>query len=356
MSERAFQRSAEEDARRILECGQWYDSQYVWLRHFADTLKNVLDTIVGQLDRKVLPTQVRVKSRESYLEKCLRQSRHDRALYRYQRPLEEIEDLVGARITLYLLGDGSPITTELQRHLVCDEQTVSGAGDRRVPGYQGRHFKVRFTPEKLALPDFAGFAAMHAELQLRTVLQHAWAEVQHDLIYKPRIPVPVEIQRRLVGLAGILDVADREFESVTQSFETHLEATTTNATGDRDRGLDLKNIVDKAITLPALPSMGPEWIPAFQEVLNSLGVDTADLTRLLDAGPSHQQAVTRVLSTEEVPNKVQIANALLAWRLGEAYAERHPRAQGDASQGGRLREQTREWITAFEAEAQAADG
>ena len=52
------------------------------------------------------------------------------------------------------------------------------------------------------------------EIQIRSILQHAWAEIEHDLCYKNSTPLPRKIKRRMYRLAGVLELADKEFSAV----------------------------------------------------------------------------------------------------------------------------------------------
>jgi hypothetical protein len=45
-------------------------------------------------------------------------------------------------------------------------------------------------------------------------MQHAWAEIEHDIQYKSTYAVPVEVRRRFITLAGLLEIADREFQAI----------------------------------------------------------------------------------------------------------------------------------------------
>jgi hypothetical protein len=70
-------------------------------------------------------------------------------------------------------------------------------------GYQSIHYLVQFGAVRCGLPEYARFAGMTAEIQVRTILQHAWAEIEHDIQYKAVEAIPVSIQRRFMSLAGL---------------------------------------------------------------------------------------------------------------------------------------------------------
>jgi len=55
------------------------------------------------------------------------------------------------------------------------------------------------------------------------VMQHAWAEIEHDIRYKSKSAIPPAISRRFMTLAGLLEIADREFQAI-QEEDTNLQA------------------------------------------------------------------------------------------------------------------------------------
>src|SRR5438034_11106631 len=86
-------------------------------------------------------------------------------------------------------------------------------------GYQSIHYLVKLTPQRARLPEYDPFALSIAEIQVRTILQHAWAEIEHDIQYKSVETIPSSLKRRFMLLAGMLEIVDREFEAVQKEDE-----------------------------------------------------------------------------------------------------------------------------------------
>lgn len=62
---------------------------------------------------------------------------------------------------------------------------------------------------------------MKCEIQIRSVLQHAWAEIEHDIGYKSEITIPKEMRRSFSRIAGLLEIADKEFDSIRQALKEY---------------------------------------------------------------------------------------------------------------------------------------
>ncbi|WP_441293061.1 hypothetical protein ACSRUE_06010 [Sorangium sp. KYC3313] len=73
---------------------------------------------------------------------------------------------------------------------------------------------AKLTTHRTRLPEHGPFADTTAEIQARTILQHAWAEIEHDIQYKSTSVIPTEIRRRFMSIAGMLEIADREFQAI----------------------------------------------------------------------------------------------------------------------------------------------
>ncbi|MBT7630134.1 MAG: hypothetical protein HN597_10600 [Desulfobacula sp.] len=85
---------------------------------------------------------------------------------------------------------------------------------RRSKPYASIHYLIRLTDDRTKLLEYKRFKNLIAEIQVRTILQHAWAEIEHDIQYKSIDTIPVEIHRRFMSLAGMLEIADREFQAI----------------------------------------------------------------------------------------------------------------------------------------------
>jgi ppGpp synthetase/RelA/SpoT-type nucleotidyltranferase len=71
-------------------------------------------------------------------------------------------------------------------------------------GYLSVHYVVSLSPARAALGEYKNYASLRAEIQVRTVLQHAWAAVDHRLRYKSETDAPEHLRRRLFLLSGLL--------------------------------------------------------------------------------------------------------------------------------------------------------
>lgn len=135
---------------------------------------------------------------------------------KYLMPLKDVEDLAGIRIITYFLK-----TIEDIDHIIYELFEVKERKDKGEIleynehfGYQSVHYVVSIAPDKLKILELPHFIGMKAEIQVRTILQHAWAEIEHDIQYKSLETIPISIRRRFSALAGLLEIADREFQAI----------------------------------------------------------------------------------------------------------------------------------------------
>src|SRR5690606_5211126 len=82
--------------------------------------------------------------------------------------------------------------------------------------YLSNHYIVKINSIRSHLPEWIKFNDLFAEIQLRTVLQHSWVAISHELEYKSKFDVPDLLKRKLFRLAGLFELADEQFVQVKQ--------------------------------------------------------------------------------------------------------------------------------------------
>jgi putative GTP pyrophosphokinase len=186
-----------------------YDAVYQELRA---TLAELVAEIEGRLVADGLRATVRgrVKRFDAFYRKVLERSRS----VRFVAPFEYITDVVGLRVVTPFVDDLQQVAAVLRAHYaleeVDDKALALSVGEF---GYDATHLLVAI-PE--ALRERHPQAAVRVvEVQLRTTLQDAWAEVEHELVYKADLDVvDVGIRRKLMALNATLSLADTIFQEI----------------------------------------------------------------------------------------------------------------------------------------------
>lgn len=176
----------------------------------------------------------RTKTEESLREKVARAAKS------YDDPLRQIDDLSGVRIITYYQDDADKIAKIIKEEFQVRE--VSSTGLARPPsefGYNSSHFIVSINEERAGLLEWNGLRDLKAEIQVRTVLQHAWAAISHKLQYKREEDVPVELRRKLFRLSALFELSDDEFMALRSASGTVVEEIESRINaGDNDIAID----------------------------------------------------------------------------------------------------------------------
>ena len=136
-------------------------------------------------------------------------------------PLRDISDQIGVRVITYVHSDVTAVADLLADQVVVKDDRDLGqetASEGRF-GYASRHLLVAVAdPAPEAYADLVGH---QASIQVRTVLQHAWAEFEHDIRYKGTVPEEhaPDLDRRFTLAAGLLELADQEFSAIRSRLQ-----------------------------------------------------------------------------------------------------------------------------------------
>jgi len=138
---------------------------------------------------------------------------------------KEMQDLAGIRIICYVKSDVEKISNLVENTFEIDSSKSHDKSkilDENEMGYQSIHYVAKLPRSRLdAADEMKRFANLQFEIQIRTILQHAWAEIQHDEIYKNRERLPAEVKRRFYLVSSVLESADNEFETLHNKGEKY---------------------------------------------------------------------------------------------------------------------------------------
>ena len=154
----------------------------------------------------------RAKAVGSFLSKAARLV--ENGTRKYGDPIEDIQDQIGARIVVYFSSDIEMVVDKVRSFYSAIEERRVISDSPKEFGYEGRHF-VLFVPVDVFADNMASADRPTVfELQVKTLFQHAWAEAEHDLGYKPDSDLEAHDKRLLAFTAAQSWGADRIFQEL----------------------------------------------------------------------------------------------------------------------------------------------
>ncbi len=183
---------------------------------FTNNIETLVDTLLDAAGIEAFRSEGRTKTRKSFEEKIRREGKDDK----YTK-LSDITDLSGVRIVGFGLDDVDRICEIIKANFEIDQ---ANSMDKRLTipadqfGYLSIHYVVSHTPERLKLAENVPYAAMKAEIQVRTVLQHAWAVLDHKFRYDRPEDLPREVQRKLFRIGAQLEASDEDLTAVQRQI------------------------------------------------------------------------------------------------------------------------------------------
>jgi ppGpp synthetase/RelA/SpoT-type nucleotidyltranferase len=231
-----------------------YQKKISLFEDFSAVVQKILEQALQAQRINVASVQARAKSLASFAEKASLPSEADRNEPRYRDPITEITDLTGARVITFFPRTVGEVDRLLAAEFEILERVDKAAAlhEEERLGYQSIHYVVSLRPTRTALPEYARYGGLRAEIQVRTILQHAWAEIEHDIQYKSVETIPSQVRRRFMTLAGLLEIADREFQAVQDEDETLRQAARKSVQAGALAGVEitadaLKSYLDKKL-------------------------------------------------------------------------------------------------------------
>jgi predicted RNase H-like nuclease/ppGpp synthetase/RelA/SpoT-type nucleotidyltranferase len=197
-----------------------YAARQPELRAATDRFVALVTTLLDDAGINYLSVTGRAKTVASFAAKAARTLDGEPL---YAEPLEDITDQIGVRVITYLHSDvtavadllGDPVGSGLR--VLDDRDMGQETASQGRFGYASRHLLVALVEPSVDVPS----TERRAQVQVRTVLQHAWAEFEHAIRYKGRIPAAdaPDLDRRFTLAAGLLELADREFALIRDRLQ-----------------------------------------------------------------------------------------------------------------------------------------
>jgi putative GTP pyrophosphokinase len=197
-----------------------------WGRFIGATLSDAIRGRVAPIELELflkLPVVPRIKDQDSILQKAFYRGKN------YRNPYEEIEDKVGLRFVVLLTEDIRTVEAALKdvpqwvASLARDFEQEREARPYEFD-YQSLHYVLRsavpFEFEGTAIP-----ADIPCEVQIRTLLQHAYSELTHDTIYKPNIRATPVLKRTAAKSMALIEATGDYFSSVNKTIQRVLADT-----------------------------------------------------------------------------------------------------------------------------------
>jgi putative GTP pyrophosphokinase len=245
------------DAHRRAAIDAYTGVRDVFERYATDVQK-ILRVALKAKGVQVLTVDCRAKTADSFGRKAASRSEADPTKPKYPKPLEDITDLAGVRVVAFYPSSIPTVCACIEEEFGIVERVdlrASMMAEDRF-GYLSVHYIVRLTDKRTPLAEYGQYDGLRAEIQVRTILQHAWAEIEHGIQYKSTTTLPIEIHRRLLALAGLLEVADREFEGIRDADE--LVRRVAAASIAKGEPLDQVEITPDALRLYLDKRLGPD--------------------------------------------------------------------------------------------------
>lgn len=250
---------------------------------FASRLHTLLEELTNKAGISFNHIEHRVKTVESFLDKIERKDY-------YENPFEQIKDFAGIRIVTYYQDDVDRIKDVIYKEFDVDEIhsvdkiEVLGADEF---GYRSVHLVVSLSKPRSGLDEWRHLVGLVAEIQIRTILQHAWATIQRKIDYKVmEQQPPLELRRRLSRLSAQLESADEEFMALRDQAEKIIgrDRNELNQTGsDLPLSLDiLRKFIGQKVDLQKWEQFGVQaGMEPFPQLVNknySIGLEILLLT------------------------------------------------------------------------------
>ncbi len=288
-----------------------------WIRAHPDAAEDFEHAVEDLLtDAGVTFDRVSARVKDWPSLKAKARKRKEDGSWMYPDPWIDVHDLIGVRVSTFHSTE-IPAAIAVLRESFTVLRSVDKTAETRISGgfgYGSHHLVLQVSAND---DDLAQYQGITFEVQVRTVLQHAWAEFEHDIRYKRGSDeMDPQVDRAFTLAAGLIELADQQFDQIAAL--KHVSGST------------MDNVELSAETLPGVlsvlvgnrfPRSRSEHYRWLEELLSANGITTVgELAELLD--DADIDAVHRAMDYRFRPGQVRIIDDLLLRRFGQAHIDR----------------------------------
>lgn len=291
----------------------------------TSTFVELLTRMLDDAGFNYLSVTGRTKTVVSFAAKAHRE-RDGRAVH--PEPMRQITDQIGVRVITYVHSDVVAIA-----QLFADADQLTVLEDRDMGQDTARQGRFGYASRHLLLcvggtdaePSYDPMRCV--SVQLRTVLQHAWAEFEHEIRYKGTVPPEhaPDLDRRFTLAAGLLELADREFSVIRDTVSEGMGGRAVSAADDDPRISAQELATFLAGRYASAGWSRTEHYAWIGGLLLELGITSLDeLSEVLR--PVDSAWVTGQMGYRYAAGAVRRLDDDLLQRFGEQYVELHGNA------------------------------
>lgn len=250
-----------------------------WGRFVASAICDKLGELLSETETVEtflkLPVSPRVKTLDSAIEKAFVRKP-------YQNPYEDLSDKVGVRFVVLLTQEIDKIVSAVVsiQHWVATKDKDYEKEQEQKPesfDYQSVHFVVR-AKQDLPVGGITVPAGTPCEIQIRSLMQHAYSELTHNTIYKPKVIATPQVKRYMARSMALIETTDELFSAAKKQIDI--------ATNPEDTLLrEIKCIYETLVGDRAIATkLEMELIDAYQEKL--LPKTASEIQNFFQANPA----------------------------------------------------------------------
>ena len=258
------------------------------------------------------------------------------------RSLDDITDVVGARIITFYSDEVDIISALAEKLFEIDwDNSVDKRKMLEIDrfGYLSLHYVCRIPETLYKDPEVPQLNKIRFELQMRSTLQHVWANMYHDIGYKSDVEIPIEYQRNMTRLAGMLELADEQFSHIRKEINGYrrtVQSMVANGNfnevplnGDTFRSFlklrPFKKLADKIAAINQGEVYEDNLMPYYKILLHMDMKTIGDIVRMCNdySESAYQLALLQLAGTglDIVTYSVAVLNLCIVFILKKGYGE-----------------------------------